>query len=73
MSRRTFIDDLVRSEFEEFVRTGITPETSVADLAAAADEGSRECRQCGCTDARACLGGCYWVAADLCSTCARRL
>jgi len=28
------------------------------------------CRSCGCTDARACPGGCTWVAPDLCSSCA---
>lgn len=33
----------------------------------------RECRVCGCTDERACVGAdgrpCHWVAADLCSAC----
>lgn len=29
----------------------------------------RACRVCGCTDDRACPGGCSWVAADLCSRC----
>jgi len=29
----------------------------------------RKCRVCGCTDDRACKGGCYWVAVDLCSKC----
>lgn len=28
------------------------------------------CRGCGCTDERACPGGCAWTEADLCSTCA---
>ena len=28
------------------------------------------CRTCGCTDARACEDGCWWVEADLCSSCA---
>lgn len=28
------------------------------------------CRVCGCTDERACAGGCSWVEADLCSACA---
>ena len=27
------------------------------------------CRECGCTDERACPGGCWWVEADLCSAC----
>lgn len=28
------------------------------------------CRECGCTEAQACPGGCYWVEEDLCSQCA---
>ena len=28
-----------------------------------------QCRMCGCTDERACPGGCWWVADDLCSSC----
>ena len=27
------------------------------------------CRSCGCTDEKACPGGCYWVDPDLCSSC----
>ncbi len=27
------------------------------------------CRGCGCTDDRACFGGCSWVEPDLCSQC----
>lgn len=27
------------------------------------------CRVCGCTESRACPGGCWWVEEDLCSTC----
>lgn len=27
------------------------------------------CRGCGCTELRACPGGCFWVAAGLCSRC----
>lgn len=29
----------------------------------------RKCIACGCTDSRACAGGCYWVTKDLCSNC----
>lgn len=29
----------------------------------------QRCRRCGCTAARACPGGCQWVAEDLCSQC----
>lgn len=28
----------------------------------------RTCRYCGCTDDRACPGGCAWVAPDVCSS-----
>lgn len=31
---------------------------------------SPACRECGCTDERACLGGCAWAEPDLCSACA---
>lgn len=27
------------------------------------------CRKCGCTDNRACPGGCWWAEPDLCSAC----
>lgn len=32
-------------------------------------KGVRHCRICGCTEKRACEGGCYWVEYDLCSSC----
>jgi len=32
---------------------------------------ARRCRVCGCTQNRACPGRCWWVAADLCSSCVR--
>lgn len=36
----------------------------------------RSCRVCGCTERRACVTAgvpCWWVEADLCSTCRVRL
>ena len=33
---------------------------------------TRRCRVCGCTQMRACPGGCWWVDMDLCSRCAPR-
>jgi len=30
----------------------------------------RICRICGCTQNNTCLGGCWWVDVDLCSSCA---
>jgi hypothetical protein len=32
-------------------------------------EQERSCRLCGCTDRRACRGGCHWVDERLCSAC----
>lgn len=29
----------------------------------------RTCTGCGCTDERACEGGCYWIGPTLCSRC----
>ncbi len=29
----------------------------------------RTCQVCGCTDAMACPGGCWWVGPELCSAC----
>jgi hypothetical protein len=29
----------------------------------------QRCRVCGCTEERACPGGCTWVRPDLCSAC----
>lgn len=29
----------------------------------------RRCRVCGCTEERACRGGCCWMGWDLCSAC----
>lgn len=34
-----------------------------------APENGRECRVCGCTENRACFGGCHWIGPDLCSQC----
>lgn len=55
------------------------PEKPVEELPPISDEQNtgdpessdpvRTCRVCGCTDAKACEGGCSWVEADLCSKC----
>ncbi len=39
-------------------------------LTIAQDRAERWCRVCGCTDDRACEGGCGWSARDLCDRCA---
>jgi hypothetical protein len=46
----------------------LAPFPDEPDLAAF---GIRACRSCGCTDMSGCEHGCIWVAADLCSACAR--
>jgi hypothetical protein len=28
-----------------------------------------KCKHCGCTDAQACPGGCWWVSPEVCSSC----
>ena len=28
-----------------------------------------KCKYCGCTDGQACVGGCSWVAKNVCSSC----
>jgi len=33
---------------------------------------TQQCRVCGCTNERACPGGCHWVEFDLCSQCAEK-
>ena len=46
------------------------PTAGAASTGSSADCGAaRRCRVCGCTDERACPGSCWWVAADVCSTC----
>lgn len=46
-----------------------TFEDCLSILAEWCAEGEPACRVCGCTDDRACEGGCWWVEADLCSAC----
>lgn len=47
------------------------PFASELEAARAADiaAGGRCCRYCGCTDNAACVGGCSWIADDLCDNC----
>jgi hypothetical protein len=33
----------------------------------------QKCRVCGCEDAIACPGGCFWVEEDLCNKCAEAI
>ncbi|HMM26040.1 MAG TPA: hypothetical protein PKA36_14715 [Pseudoxanthomonas mexicana] len=47
-----------------------TVERGVFDFEIVEINGRRSCRKCGCTQSRACAGGCHWVEYDLCSACA---
>lgn len=52
----------------------LTPPIAVSEetamrTATTETESVRRCRGCGCTQDRACPGGCYWVEWDLCSAC----
>lgn len=71
-------EDEAREFYQEHARP-LTPADTVEILAAAATvsppryqlAGSWEmtCRVCGCSDSRACEGGCVWAAPNLCSRC----
>ncbi len=63
---------------EEYQWTGLSESQQAAALNAAGqlvcqllgEYGIHSCRICGCTEHDACEGGCSWVGANLCSTCA---
>lgn len=52
---------------DDGARLGLTS-TMLRDALSSVFE-ARACRSCGCTDDLACEGGCWWVEADLCSSC----
>lgn len=61
-----FVDEDM-AEIVEMIAQGIEQ----ADLVSP-DSPGRKCRACGCTDERACSGGCSWAEPDLCSACTGR-
>lgn len=79
------VDEEARAFYEEHAAP-LRPEDTVEILAAAAGEsaswftsrrtirmpamGTMVCRGCGCSDNKACLGGCFRAAPNLCSRCA---
>lgn len=79
------VEEEARAFYEEHAAP-MTPADTVEILAAAAGEsaswftsrrtiaapvmGEMVCRGCGCSDHRACDGGCFWVGRNLCSNCA---
>lgn len=32
-----------------------------------------KCQICGCTDKKACPGGCFWIMSEICSNCIRKI
>lgn len=54
----------------DYIGRRLTTPEELEAAHADAPEGTRFCPECGCTDARACDGGCTWVAGSaLCSAC----
>lgn len=50
-------------------RAGLHPRRAIRALQVVHLPKVRRCRKCGCTDRQGCPEGCWWVAADLCSSC----
>jgi len=70
--RQSMTGDLNRREFFSGVDTCLELLTRPLDTAAppgGIEPGEPRCRICGCTDDRACEGGCFWIEEDLCSAC----
>lgn len=53
--------------------TGTVNDSPTGEVPVDAPKPVRRCRVCGCTDDHACLGGCWWVEADLCSACLAKM
>jgi hypothetical protein len=52
-----------------FIAGGTVGFLGAALCCAAGRDAVRACRVCGCTDEWGCAEGCWWVEADLCSSC----
>lgn len=73
---RALVDDVDAAQLDEALdHEGLTVEARLAmweiydRWTAGKALDVRRCRDCGCTDAWACPGGCWWVERDLCSSC----
>lgn len=66
-------DDLIDLEQldREAAAMSETTENDIKDVFTESEDPQpiQKCRVCGCTQERACPGGCYWVEPDLCSSC----
>ena len=61
----------------EHLGTGLCQANALPGYAAKGDvllltSSEPQCRNCGCTNSRACAGGCKWVQPNLCSRCQPR-
>lgn len=69
--RASTLEELIRIEETIFCAECLEP---LAAIEIAMSEftcpscGTRVCVMCGCTDERACAGGCRWIAPGICST-----
>jgi DNA polymerase-3 subunit epsilon len=54
--------------FESRGMAGLPPWSLEWPTYAERDPNYRTCRLCGCTDDYACVGGCSWISADVCSS-----
>lgn len=66
--RGPFDTELARAVEEELSRA-VFARPSASQFGAS--DGWR-CKECGCTNDRACPGGCSWVEPNLCSACDER-
>lgn len=64
------MSDLGLSEWDWEDGDDLAPEAMAIDGALVGPE--TFCRGCGCSELRACPGGCIWATHDLCSACVRK-
>lgn len=57
------------NEFDSPMLLVLMPQDTVARVIDKVLCSVRYCRVCGCTDNRACHGGCHWAGDDICSAC----
>lgn len=63
-------DELEEEELEELFEEEDLGEDLLEEEDLVCDPiGGASCRVCGCTDDKACPGGCVWAEPDLCSRC----
>lgn len=72
--RRQAPGPLYGGDVVRFISDAYDSDADMEADAAAVEDAMARCSRCGCTEARACEGGCYWVPnpqhVSLCSACA---